>query len=51
MRLLKNIEPETPVKYVSKAAANELNAVRPAFQSAYAIVNKMEQVKERANQE
>ena len=31
MRLLRNVEPETPIKYVSKAAAIELNAVRPAF--------------------
>ena len=42
MRLLKQIEPETPVKFLSKAGATELNIVRPAFNAAYAVVNKME---------
>ena len=31
LRLLREIEPETPVKFLSKAGAQELNAVRPAL--------------------
>ena len=41
VRVLKRIDPETPVHYLSSASAAEINYVRPAFTSAYSVVNKM----------
>ena len=41
LRMLKKIEPATPVKFLSHAGAVEINAVRPAFCAAYSIVNHM----------
>ena len=38
VRLLKNIDPKGPVKYLSNAGAVEINHVRPAFQAAYNVV-------------
>jgi hypothetical protein len=40
-RLLKNIDPVTPVKFLSNAGSIEINTVRSAFPSAYSIVNQM----------
>ena len=51
MRILKTVEPETPVKFVSMAGATEINSVRPAFQTAYAVINKMQVIKEKAEAE
>ena len=41
MRLMKEIEPDTPVLFLSSAGSAEINYVRPSFTSAYAIVHKM----------
>ena len=41
VRMMKRIDPETPVQYLSNAAAAEVNYVRPAFTNAYSVVNKM----------
>ena len=48
--MLKTIDPETPVKNLSMAGCFELNSLRPCFQNAHAIVNKMSMVKEKAEQ-
>ena len=37
VRVLKNIDPITPVKYLSNVGAVELNHVRPAFAAAYNV--------------
>ena len=50
LRMLKKIEPATPVKFLSHAGAVEINAVRPAFCAAYSIVNHMQNIIE-LNQE
>ena len=44
MRQMKAIDPVEPVKFLSQVAANEINMVRPAFQSTYGIVNRMQDV-------
>ncbi len=37
VRILKNVQPATPVKFISNAGSVELNSVRPAFQAAYNV--------------
>ena len=44
VKILKNIDPDTPVAYLSSVGSAEMNYVRPAFSSAYSIVNKMQNV-------
>ncbi len=46
---LKNVEPETPIQFLSHVSAAELNAVRPAFIALYSVVNKMQQIREKAS--
>lgn len=41
LKLLKAIDPATPVKYLSYAGATEVNNTRQAFQAAYNVVNHM----------
>ena len=48
LKIIRNIEPETPVKHLSRAGAQELNTMRPACQAAYAVINKMQTIKEQA---
>lgn len=44
MRLLKDIDPITPVKFLSTCGAVELNLVRPAFTSAYSLAHHMQNI-------
>ena len=46
---LRNMDPDTPVKYLSFAGAHELNYMRPVFQAAFAAVHQMQTIKERAS--
>ena len=46
---LKKVEPETPIQFLSHVSAAELNAVRPAFTAVYSVVNKMQQIREKAD--
>ena len=39
MKMLKAIDPETPVKFLSTCGAAEINAMRPAFTASYSVVN------------
>ena len=48
LRVMKEINPEVPVLFLSKAGSAELNYVRPSFSSAYAVVYKMQGVIEEA---
>lgn len=41
LRMLKNIDPITPVKFLSTCGAVEINQIRPAFIAAYSIANQM----------
>jgi len=41
---MKEIDPEVPVMFLSKAGAAEINYVRPSFSSAYAVIHKMQNV-------
>ena len=41
VRLLKNVDPQTPVKYLSNVGSVELNSVRPAFIGAYSVAGQM----------
>ena len=43
-KILKNIDPDTPVAYLSNAGAAEVNYIRPAMGSAYSLVHKMQNV-------
>ena len=51
LRVMKEINPEVPVLFLSKAGSAELNYVRPSFSSAYAVVHKMQNVIEEANKQ
>ena len=42
MKLLKAFEPNTPAKFLSNAAACEINSVRPAFRAGYTITHQMQ---------
>ena len=44
IKLMKEIDPGTPVLFLSSAGSAEINYVRPSFTSAYAIVHKMQNV-------
>ena len=44
MRILKNIEPNTPIKFLSSCGSTELNSLRPAFTATYTVVNKMQNI-------
>ena len=44
LRMMKKIEADTPVVFLSTAGSAEINYVRPAFSNAYSIVNKMQNV-------
>ena len=44
IKIMKEIDPDTPVKFLSSAGSAEINYVRPSFTSAYSIVNKMQNV-------
>ena len=37
VRLLKNVDPMTPVKFLSNVGSIELNSIRPAFTAAYTV--------------
>ncbi len=37
IKVLKNVDPTNPVKYLSNVGSVELNSVRPAFQAAYNV--------------
>ena len=41
MRIMKRLDSDTPVMYLSNAGAAEINYVRPAFIQAHSVVNKM----------
>ena len=43
-KTLKEIDPETPVHFLSYAGSAEINYMRPAFSSAYSVVHKMQNV-------
>ena len=45
---LKDIEAETPVKFVSSAGSVELNTLRMGFQAGYGVINRIESVREKA---
>ena len=38
---LKDIEAETPVKFVSSAGSVELNTLRMGFQAGYGVINRI----------
>ena len=44
MRILKEIDPQTPVKFLSTCGSAEINALRPAFSASYTIVNQMQNI-------
>ena len=46
VRMLKNVNPQTPLKYLSHVGAAELNSVRPAFSAAYTVAGKMQNILE-----
>ena len=46
MRIMKRIDADTPVMWLSSAGAAELNYCRPAFVQAHSLVNRMQNVLE-----
>ena len=46
VRILKNVDPKNPVKFLSNAGAVELNSVRPAFQAAHNVAGQMQNILE-----
>ena len=46
VRLLKDVNPQTPVKFLSNVGAVELNSVRPAFAAAYTVAGQMQNILE-----
>lgn len=42
--MLKDIDPNTPAKYLSHVGSLELNTVRPGFQEAYGVINRLQKV-------
>ena len=49
--MLKDIEPETPLKFMSHVGAQELNLMRPALQNYYGTVNRMQVLKDKYEKE
>ena len=41
MKMMKKIDPDQPVLFLSTCGSAELNYVRPGFSAAYSVVNKM----------
>ena len=41
LKKMKEIDPETPVHYLSHVGSHELNLLRPVLQEAYGAVNQM----------
>ena len=46
VRMLKNVEPQTPVKFLSNVGAVELNSIRPAFTAAFTVAGHMQNILE-----
>ena len=46
--MMKDVDAETPVKYLSSVGSAEMNYFRPSFTSAYSVINKMSNVLEEA---
>lgn len=44
LKMLKDIDPLTPVKFLSTCGSAEINALRPAFTASYTVVNQMQDV-------
>ena len=44
IKIMKKIEADTPVIYLSTAGSAELNYCRPGFSAAHSVVNKMQNV-------
>ena len=49
-KIMKKIDPDTPVFYLSSAGSAEINYVRPAFANAYSIVHKMQNMLQEAQE-
>ena len=49
--MLKDIDPETPLKFMSNVGAQELNLMRPTLQNYYATVNRMQVLKDKYERE
>ena len=43
-RILKNVEPAAPLKFLTNIGSIELNYVRPAFSAAYTVAGKMQDI-------
>ena len=48
---MRQIDPDTPVQFMSSVGSQELSQLRPALQEANAVINKMQQIKERAERQ
>ncbi len=46
IKVLKNIDPKAPVKFLSNVGSVELNSVRPAFQAAHNVAGQMQNILE-----
>ena len=51
LRNMREIDPDTPIKFLSSVGAQEISQLRPVLQEAYGTVNKMQTIKERAGQD
>eukprot|EP00347_Sterkiella_histriomuscorum_P007784 403347574 len=47
LRMLKNIDPVTPVKYLGTCGSVEINQIRPSFTTAYSIAHQMQNIVEK----
>ncbi len=41
MRIMKKVDPELPIKFLSTVGCAELNYVRPEFTAGYGLINKV----------
>ena len=48
---MRQIDPDTPVQFLSSVGSQELSQLRPVLQEANAVINKMQQIKERAERQ
>ena len=48
LRMMRGVDPDTPVKYLSHVGSQELSVLRPVFQEAYGVLNQMQVIKDKA---
>jgi len=48
LKIMRSIDPDTPIKFLSFVGAQEISQLRPVLQEAYGTLNKMQAIKDKA---